>query len=302
MDNKWTLNNLPPINHEDVAEFAFHLFEIARIEKDRLNKSSDFLTNYALYRGHSGRQLTGRKGYTPQSKNLTPINLYFANVERTVSNITARNPTGEVVDMDGLHDGVENILSLKLKKWWKDTDQQIKTRTTARMMEIYGITTEKPIRNPRNNFPDILIADPFSFFPAPGNWDDISMEAPYITYLYLDFVSEIESAFGVSNIAADEAYELLGQEREVFKTQNVSLMHTIGNYADPMTIRNNISQTTPDRTVERGLIIELWVRDNQTKDVVTSEPILQDGQPVIGEDGSPRRRQKDHYCSKQRPW
>ena len=281
----WNLNNLPPIGHEDVAEFTFNLFEIARIEKERLGKPSDFLANYALYRGHSGRLLTGRKGYTPQSKNLTPINLYFANIERTVSNITARNPTGEVVDMDGLHDEVENILTLKLKKWWKDTDQQIKIKSTARMMEIYGVTIEKPVRNPRTNDPDTLITDPFSFFPAPGNWEDMALEAPYIAYLYLDFVSEIEATFGVTDVASDEAYELLGQEREEFKTQNVSLMHTIGNYTDPMTIRSQQGRKASDKTIERGLIIELWIRDNQTKEIKTSEPITQDGQPIIGEDG-----------------
>lgn len=289
IDPKWNLSNLPPKGHKDVAEFAYQLFEISRMEKERLGKPRDFLNNYALYRGDSDKVISGRKGYSQKSGGLTHVNLYFANIERTVSNITARIPIGEVVDMDGIHDQVEMVMSLQLKKWWKDTEQQLKTRATARMMEIYGITTEKPVRDPHLNRPDIMVTDPFAFFPAPGNWDNISEEAPYICFLYLSYVDKIESDFKVTNVAADEAYELLGQSREDFKSQSNASTQTIGNYQDPMTIRSNTGNSVSDKKIERGLIIEVWVRDDEINESVKVAPALDVlGVQIVDGEGIPQ--------------
>ena len=283
IDPKWNLQNIPPKGHEDVAEFAFLLFDIARLEKERLGKPQDFLSNYSLYRGNQNKQITGRKGFKPAKKTMAPINLYFANIERTVSNITARNPTGEVVDLDGTDDGSEQVLTIALKKWWKDTDQQTKTRISGRTMEIYGITEEKPYWDKASDQPDIMVTDPFAFFPAPGNWDDISKEAPYICYLYIDFVSKIEADFGAKNISADDAYDLLGTVREDFKPQSYT-GQTIGNYADPMTVTNKGQNDTTNKTIERGLIIEVWLQDNRKEEKKESVPILDEGgNPVLDE-------------------
>ena len=72
---EWNLTKIPPKNDPDVAEFTYNLFEIARLEKERLNKNNDFLANYALYRGRPNRQTTGRKGFSQQTRGLVPINL-----------------------------------------------------------------------------------------------------------------------------------------------------------------------------------------------------------------------------------
>ena len=111
----WTIKNLPPKDDLDVGEFAMLLFEAARLEKERLGKPQDFLANYALYMGRQVRQQTGRKGYQQQNRGLTTLNLFFSNVERTVQNITSRNPTGEVIDLDGINDGAQDLLSMELK-------------------------------------------------------------------------------------------------------------------------------------------------------------------------------------------
>ena len=284
MENEWNLNNIPPKGHVDVADFAFQLFEIARQEKERLGKPSDFLNNYALYRGQSSRQVTAKKGGQQQKKNLTPVNLYFANVERTVSSITARNPTGEVVDLDGVCDDAENVLSMQLKKWWKDTDQLLKTRATARTMEVYGFTEEKPFWDKLKDQPDIMITDPFSFFPAPGNWENIADEAPYIAYAYLGFVSKIEAEFEVTWIAKDEAYDLLGAVREDFKPPAYGGQNqTIGNYADPMTVVRP-GEGGVAKAIERCLIIEVWLRDDRTKTSTVERPILDENQQLVLDD------------------
>ena len=286
IDKQWDLAHVPPKGHPDVAEFAFQLFEIARMEKERLGKPQDFLSNYAMYRGRKDAPQTGRKGYSPKQQVSVPVNLFFSNIERTVSNITARVPTGEVVDLDGMQDGLENVLSMQLKKWWKETDQQLKTRKTAREMEIYGATIEKPVRNPETNQPDIIITDPFQFFPAPGNWEDISTEAPYACYAYLDYVSAIEQGFGVKNVASDEAYDLMGQQREEYKGGR--LQQSIGNYADPMSVRKQ--EQAPDKKLERGILIEVWVRDNRETTEKLSQPLVNEvtGGAVVDENGIPQ--------------
>lgn len=262
MDDKYNLQHLPPIGDECVADFAFDLFEIARQEKLRLNKPADFMSNYALYRGQQSRQQTGRKGYPKEKAVLTPINLYFSNVERTVAVITARNPVGEVVDMDGVNDGAEGVLSVQLKKWWKDTDQTQKLRQAARMMEIYGMSPEKPYWDKSKDDPDVIVTDPFSFFPSPGYYDSLAEEAPYICYAYLEFVSKIEAEFNVTNIAKDDAYDLLGASREDYKppAYGGGQHQTIGNYSAPMTIVRP-AEGGGSKTTDRCLIIEVWVRD-----------------------------------------
>jgi len=262
LDDKWSLEDIPPKGHKDVPDFAFSLFEIARIEKERLNKPQDFLSNYSLYRG---KQSTGN---TTVSKAYTPVNLYFSNIERTVANITARAPVGEVVDLDGNQDGAEDMFTAKLKKWWKDTGQQAKTRASARAMEIYGITPEKPFWDKKRSEPNIQLTDPFAFFPAPGLWDDMGIEPPFVCFAYLDFVDSVEAQFGVTDVAQEDAYELLGVEREKYKSDNYNItQQRIGNYEDPMTRVKGSDRLASDKKIERCLIIEVWVRDKRTKTV-----------------------------------
>jgi len=273
MDAKWTLQKIPPKGTPDVAEFAYNLFEIAKAEKERLKKNDDWLANYSLYRGKS---LTGVR----QVKKSSPENLYFSNVERTVANITARNPTGEVVDLDGYEDDAENILSMKLKKWWKDTEQQPKTRHSARTMEIYGVAPEKPVWDKVQGQPNTMPTDPFSFFPAPGNWDNISEEAPYISFAYLDYVDKVEDEYGVTGILQDTAYELLGAVREEYKT---TIQPKTGNYTEKVIPAR---RDTSDKKIERCLIIEVWLRDNSTKTEKEENPIMdEDGIPLMDENG-----------------
>jgi len=288
IDPRWNLNLIPPKGHADVAEFAAMLFDAARLEKERLGKPQDFLSNYALYRGQSYKQTTGRKGYSPAAKkSMVPVNLYFANVERTVSNITARNPTGEVVDLDGSNDGTEQVLTIALKKWWKDTNQMQKIRSSARQMEIYGITPEKPYFDKASDRPDIMVTDPFAFFPAPGFYDELATEAPYICFLYSDFVSKIEKDFNVKDIASDNASDLLGAIREDYKPPVRSVGQTIGNYSDAMTVKTQV-RSEGNKALERGIVIEVWVRDFRMSQTSETQPFIdQNGMQAIGEDGNP---------------
>ena len=292
LNKKWNLENIPPEGHTDVAEFSNNLFDIADAEKRRLKKNQDFLSNYSLYRGKKPTAVQNRVlANTP-----TPVNLYFSNIERTVANITARQPVGEVVDLDGIGDEAEKVLSMKLQKWWKETNQQTKTRMSARTMEIYGITAEKPHWDKAQHGPNIMLTDPFAFFPAPGNWENVAEEAPYICFAYLDFVSKIEKEFGVKDIFPEDAYELLGVVREEYKAE--SQHQRIGNYEDALIPADR--QKGEDEKIERCLVKEIWVRDDSTRTVKEENPILDEfGQPVLDETGNPLIEQitrKEKVC------
>jgi len=265
--NDWTLVKLPPKDDPDVGKFFYDLFEIARQDKERLQVNLIALQNYADWRGRGrgGVKLRGRQ------KTTNPANLLFANVERTVSNITARDPVGEVVDLDGETDDAEKILTAKLIKWRKDTNHRMKLRNSGRIMEIYGITIEKPFHDAtRLNDVDIELVDMFGLFPAPGMWADMSTDCPYLAFCYVDFKDAIEAKFKVTGVNAEEAYHLLGREREEYRTHGGGAGDTTGRYATPMLPVEAANKHAPDRKLEHGLIVEVWVRDKST----TSEKVL----------------------------
>ena len=278
-EQDWNLTNLPPEGHEDVGEFFFSLFEIARAEQERLKVRERVLDNHALYRGvHKQNSLVAKK------KSWTPVNLFFANVERTVSNLTAKNPTAEVVDLDGIKDRGEEILTARLSNWNKETKQGRKHKDSVRQMEIYGYTPEKPHWDYERKVPDVTIMDPLAVVPAPGVWRDWSVDPPYVCLLYADSVDSLEAKFNVKGIAEDGTYSfILGQEREDRATQITSgtragSKNAYGNYAD---IMHPVSgKTTASDKLKKALVIEIWARG--AKGTLTEEaPILDEaGQPL----------------------
>jgi len=277
--NKWGLENLPPKGHPEVGLFMNQLYEIAKTEKERLQVPARMLANYALYRGQHGNV-----GVTAK-KVFTPVNLYFANIERTISNITAKDPTAEVVDMDGINDEAEKLVSARLKKWWKDTKQYENTRRSARAMEIYGISSIiKPHWNKTRKEPGMMLTDPFGFFPAPGNYENLDLECPYICYLHSAYVDSIERKYGVEGVESDDAYEILGKEREKYKPPvSYGRRESLGNYADPMTSINRGDQTE-DTKLKRCVIVEMWIRDKKketVKEMVSS--IDEQGNEILQE-------------------
>lgn len=282
----WSLINLPPQGHADVAEFAAGLFEIAKTEKERLGKPADFLYNYALYRGRHPKSIA--QGAAAYGLPPSLVNLYFANVERTVSNITARKPTGEVVDLDGGEEQDEQTLSMALQKWWQETNQQGKTRSSARTMEIYGVTAEKPFWNRSKEHPGVEVVDPFAVFPAPGNYDNLSEDCPYVCFCYLDFVDQVERKYDVEGVAEEEAYELMGQEREEYKSDGArGKGGGLGNYSE--TPYRTREEAVSDAKVKRCLVTELWIRDGRKKTVKEEYAVIdpETEQPIIDEAGMP---------------
>lgn len=261
MPETFSLSHIPPKNHKALPDFCEDLFDIANTEKTRLEKNDQFLTNYNLYRGRQAKKGTG-------ILERLSCNIFFANIERTVANITSRRPQGEVVDLDGNRDDAEKLLSKVLVKWWKEANQQESIKDFAREMEIYGIALEKPFWNKTKKMPGTLLTDPFAFFPAPGNWKNIAEDAPYICFAYQDFIYKIEQDYGVKGVKSEDAYALLGTEREGNHNYFKTSIHGIKGG----TIHSG--KESYDSKTELGLIKELWVRDLSTRTVKEQQEVL----------------------------
>jgi hypothetical protein len=263
---KWTTMNPPPEGHEDVAVFAWELFEAAKNEKMRLQVAERWKENYRLYRGSHWLDSPA----TRDRKSKVTVNLFFANVQRTVANITARNPVCEVVSLDGnMGDDADKILTTKLQKWYHETEQQKNLAKTALNMENYGITIEKAVWNSHANRPEIVIIDPYAFFPAPGNYGDAE-ELPYFCHAQPMSIEEIEKYFGVEGVGTDNVYSLLGEDREDDTPSPAGTRYYSSNYPGNY---SNITHPTPkdmNYRERRGLVVEVWIRDySKTKEMQT---------------------------------
>ena len=284
--DEWSLTNLPPEGHEDVGEFCYSLYEAALAEQERLRVRRNALDNHALYRGRQYDQDGNVK-----SRMQTPVNLFFANVERTVSNLTASNPTAEVVDLDGNKDVGESIMTARLGAWWKETKQKRKHKDSVRNMEIYGYTPEKPYWSKEHQRPDVSVLDAFAVIPAPGAWREWATDPPYLCFLATDYVDALEAKYGVEGISADETYSLMGESREkhgaatIHSGSRPGTVNALGNYADAMHPTIDKGHTKA-KQFDRGLVIEVWLRGaTGTKKQV--RPLYQEnGEPMIDIDGS----------------
>ena len=252
----YSLNDPPAKEKRDqVGDFVWKCFVLAAEEKKRLGLMERWKENYRLYRGdHWGNYKTR------QNRGQVTVNLFFANVLRTVANITNKNPSVEVLDMDGSNDNADKALTAKIKKWWADTEQQEQLAYSTLNNEINGITVEKAIWNPKKREPDFSVLDPYSCFPAPGVFKDIN-DMPYFIHAYILPVDKIEAKYDVSGVQADNFEDLLGKEREDVRP----------NTNDPSSGGSSYTGASGDPStsfIEAGvsgkgkaLVVEMWYRD-----------------------------------------
>ena len=271
--DKYNITNLPPEGSEDVGKFFWRKWEEAVAEKDRMHIPERMLNNYNMFRGNHW-------GDNRKKKRVEKItaNLLFANIQRTVANITAKAPIAEVVDLKGEIDEAAEALSAQVRKWNNESESNKSLSSSVLNMEIYGITIEKAVYNPDTGETEIVIIDPFAFAPAPGYYEELN-DCPYVTHAYPMEVSIAEKKFDTTGITPGEiGLGSLGKEREdaapipagtSYSTQNYP-----GNYSStPHPIRNEVNGSNP------ALIVELWVRDNTLETVIE-----RDVHPETGEE------------------
>jgi len=253
----FTIINPPPENHADLGKWIWNLFEAAYSEKERLGLMDRWVSNYRLYRGnHWGEK--ARK-----DKDKLSLNLFFANVQRTVANITAKNPVVEVVDLDGYEDAADQVLSAKMRKWWHESEQQALLTTSCLHNEMYGITVEKYGWTSSKKSPFVVPVDPYCFFPAPNCPNDLQ-DAPYIIHAYAMPIEQIEEIFDVEaeTVEPDDVSTILGRtDREDVRPNATIVGNSSGvihnNYKNTIT-----GQSKKSGTQGEGLVIECWFRDN----------------------------------------
>jgi len=243
----------PKKGHEDVGKWAWTVFDLSRAWRDdELHMNDAWHENYRLFRGdHWG---------TNKKPNNMTVNLFFSNVVRTVANITARHPVAEVVDLDGSGGELAKTATARTKKWWLDSGQPAKLRATTLNSEIYGITWEKSVWNKRDMQPGVVILDPFAVFPYPGYWENIASDIPAICHATALAPKVVEKMYGVTGVAVDETFSLLGGEREeVIGTSTHGMTRT----AVPL----SEGTVKPIRALSAGvkgenaLVVEVWCRD-----------------------------------------
>lgn len=258
---EYSIETPPPKGHKELGLWIWGLFEDAYAEKERLGLMDRWVANYRLFRGDHW----GAKGRN-KPNNVT-VNLFFANVQRTVANITAKNPVVEVVDLDGHTDDAGEILTMKNRKHWHETEQQASLATTCQVMEIYGITVEKHGWISSEKEPLTTIVDPYAWFPAPGYHRDIQ-DLPYVIHAYPMDVNKVEKIFGLppNTVEAEDVRTILGREdRERVRPNETHQGRESGIVHQQY---KNTSEVTARHTKQAGdcLMVECWFRDDSMPD------------------------------------
>jgi len=278
----YSLYDPPPEKHPDIGTWVWRYFEASWNEKEKLGLRSRWQDTYRLFRGNHWGILKQRK------KNALSINLFFANVNRTVANITAQNPMVQVVDLDGSQDHSDQVLSASLKKWWHETKQQSKLSRTSLQNEIQGITTEKFYWNKGRKIPDSLLVDGYSFFPADGYYED-AQEMPYCCHAISMDIESVEKIYGIEKdlIHSEDVENLLGiEEREIVRPNATkSGYNSHGSSMGSAYGQSGANSLEIAGGKGKCLLIEMWIKDysiTQVEEIVLDE---QTGEPVIDETG-----------------
>ncbi len=250
-----------PPKKEDVdavGDWAWTAFELSRQWRDdELGMGNIWRDNYKLFHGnHWG---------TNKKKNDMTVNLFYANIIRTVANVTARHPVSEVVDLDGTAGERAKVATARTKKWWMDTNQQAKLRATVTNSEIYGITWEKSVWSGRFGQPGVVVCDPFAIFPYPGYWEDMATDLPCICHAIPLAPTVVESQFDVKGVKHSETFDLLGGDREEIIGSSTYGANRATTGLQGSVVKTVRSQSAGTRG-ENALVVEVWCRDLTKKD------------------------------------
>ena len=261
---RWSLNRPPPAGHKDVGAYVFELWRSSMEEKIRQGLPKRWHENHRLYRGKHWMD-TGRD--KDENRHKVTVNLIFTNIQRTVANLTARNPMAEVKRTDGVSDDVDKVFTQKCRNWWSDTEQAASLSSSALNMEIYGPAIEKYVPNIERNRLDVVNVDPYAWFPCPGYWEDTNL-MPHMGHAYSMPTREVEEVFKVQGVKVDNTYSVLGGRRERNIPGVNAQQESLARIEDGNT--SNIEQETGDQSrysQNRALVIEMWLRDWSTEKV-----------------------------------
>ena len=244
------LSHLPKEKDKGAGLFFAELVTKGDEDKELRGLTDRWYYNHQMYRGiHWG------VGNIKTKIRKMVMNLTFANIQRTVANLTAKEPTVRAsVSRGEAASDVERVMSAWCHKWWNDTDQTDTLVDSATEMEIYGTTIEKAFLC--NGVCDIAVVDPFAFGIAPGVYDTIQ-NAPYVYHKASLRKDQVEKQYGVSleNNAGSDPYDKLGEKRQesVIETPVA---------AGSIDITTSNTRAVKRKRSDNVVVTEIWIHDS----------------------------------------
>jgi len=263
--DKFGLAQMPGKGDPAVPEFFGRLYEDAANEVKRLGMHERWMANYVVSRAKTMVHTRIRDMMMGGRNASLSLGLIGANIERTVANITARNPVASVRATSG-DKFVSSTLSAMVDQWNNDEQQYQTLELAVKMQETYGTVVEKGVLDSQSGKMIPCPLDITAFLPAPGKYHDIQ-KMPYCCHHYSQDISFIEKRYpalqGKVTELARHAELFLTEREDVVIDSNLqgagpgALPGTSGYSPNHYTSKQN----TMSPHGEKGLVIELWCRD-----------------------------------------
>lgn len=269
---EYNLANMPQKDSDEVPRFFGLLYENCLDERARLGMLNRWMSNYVLTRAkrQMNKQLKDML-FGGFSASLS-LGLIGANIERTVANITARNPVASVQSTTG-DESISAAISAMCDYWNAEEEQQDTLETAVKIMETYGTVIEKAVLDSDTQKMRCVPLDITSFLPSPGKFHNIQ-RMPYCCHHYIEDIDVAERRFGVESRTLQESSgipELFLTDREDSVAEsNMATGNVIGfpggtsagaggKYHAP---ENDGALPFENKTV----IVEVWCKDSATVD------------------------------------
>lgn len=264
---EWSIAKLPPVSHPECGRWFGRLYEEALNEVQRLGMHERWMANYVLSRAKASVNTRLRDLLQGGYNSSLSIGLIGSNIERTVANITARNPIASVRATDG-DEELASIISAMCEAWTNEEYQQESLALAVKIQETYGTVIEKATLDQKTKKMVPVPLDITEFLPAPGKYRDIQ-KMPYCCHQYVQHIGVIESRFphlkGRVGVFRGVDERFLMNREDVIITSNMQGLGkgSLGVTSD----RSNKYIDSVYRYDDMGLVVEVWCRDNSVDDV-----------------------------------
>jgi hypothetical protein len=279
---KHNLANFPPKGSPEVASFFGELYEGALAERDRLGMPQRWLANYVITRAK--RQINSKLRDMLMGGHSASLSLGLvgANIERTVANITARNPVASVQSTTG-DESISAAISAKCDFWNNAEEQHDTLETSVKIQETYGTVVEKVVLDMETQEMRCVPLDITAFIPAPGKFHNVQ-RMPYCCHHYVEDMDALEKRFGIKSGVLQESSGIeslfLTEREDAVMDSNISsgstsgfpsgVGHSSGYYRatenDPGTPYNN-----------KTVAVEFWCKDYATRKINGEDRLVHPG-------------------------
>lgn len=266
---KFGLALAPAKGDPAVPEFFGRLYEEAYAETQRLGMHERWMANYVISRAKTMVHTRLKDMLTGGRNASLSLGLIGANIERTVANITARNPVASVQATSGKEE-VSSALSAMADQWNNEEQQYQTLELAVKIQETYGTVIEKGVLDPETGKLIPCPLDITAFLPAPGKFHDIQ-KMPYCCHHYSQDVSVIERRYphleGKVSELSRHAELFLSDREDVIIDSNMQgagpgVLPAGGGY-DPH--RYTSKQNTLGSYGKKGLVVEVWYKDHSVE-------------------------------------